>query len=188
VLLTGVGGGVALLALQMAVAAGANVYVTGGSESKITRAIKLGAKAGSLYTDPTWPTQIAHHLPRSRPYLDCVIDSAGGEIATLAQKARLKNGGKVVLYGMTAAPKLSYTMKDVLKNIEVLGSTMGSAHEFALSIRFIQHHKISPVLDTVLDGLDHAHNGFDLLANADARSGGKVVIRIASLNTNRSKL
>jgi len=187
-LLTGVGGGVAMLALQLAVAAGANVYVTGGSAEKISRAVKLGAKAGTEYKDPNWPNQIRKLLPPSRPYLDCVVDSAGGEIAVQAQKAGLKNGGRVVIFGMTAAPKTTFTMKEVLKNVEVLGSTMGSAKEFAESIRFIEKHKIVPVVDTVLEGLEKAEKGFELLAEADKRSGGKVVVKIADLEGKKSKL
>ncbi|GAC95531.1 hypothetical protein PHSY_003107 [Pseudozyma hubeiensis SY62] len=188
VLLTGVGGGVAMLALQMAVAAGANVYVTGGSAEKISRAVKLGAKAGAEYKDKDWPTKILKLLPRSRPYLDSVIDSAGGEIAVQAQKAGLKAGGRVVIFGMTAAPKLSFTMREVLKNIEVLGSTMGSKREFAESIRFVEKHRIVPVVDTVLDGLEQAERGFELLSEADKRSGGKVVIRVSEVEGARSKL
>lgn len=49
VLVTGIGGGVALYALQFAVAAGANVYVTSSKEEKIKRAIELGAKGGVNY-------------------------------------------------------------------------------------------------------------------------------------------
>lgn len=177
-----------MLALQMAVAAGANVYVTGGSAEKISRAVKMGAKAGTEYKDASWASKILKLLPQSRPYLDCVIDSAGGEIAVQAQKAGLKAGGKVVIFGMTAAPKLTFTMREVLKNIEVLGSTMGSAREFADSIRFIEKHRIVPVVDTVLDGLEHAHRGFQLLADADKRSGGKVVIRLANVDPSKCKL
>lgn len=51
ILITGIGGGVALFALQFAVAAGANVYVTSSSQEKIQRAIELGAKGGVNYKD-----------------------------------------------------------------------------------------------------------------------------------------
>ena len=51
VLITGIGGGVALLALQICVAFGANVYVTSGSEDKIRKAVALGAKGGVNYKD-----------------------------------------------------------------------------------------------------------------------------------------
>jgi len=51
VLITGIGGGVALFALQFAVAVGANVYVTSSSPEKIDKAIALGAKGGVNYKD-----------------------------------------------------------------------------------------------------------------------------------------
>ena len=51
VLITGVGGGVAILALQLCIAKGANVYVTSGSEEKIRKAVALGAKGGANYKD-----------------------------------------------------------------------------------------------------------------------------------------
>lgn len=49
ILITGIGGGVALLALQLCLARGANVYVSSGSEEKINRAVAIGAKGGVNY-------------------------------------------------------------------------------------------------------------------------------------------
>lgn len=49
VLITGIGGGVALIALQLCVALGANVYVSSGNEEKIRKAVSLGAKGGVNY-------------------------------------------------------------------------------------------------------------------------------------------
>jgi NADPH:quinone reductase-like Zn-dependent oxidoreductase len=51
VLVTGAGGGVALLALQLCIARGADVYVTSGSADKIARAVALGARGGVCYRD-----------------------------------------------------------------------------------------------------------------------------------------
>lgn len=48
---TGIGGGVAIQALQLAVAIGANVWVTSGSQDKIETAKKMGAKGGVIYKD-----------------------------------------------------------------------------------------------------------------------------------------
>lgn len=50
-LITGIGGGVALYVLQFAVAVGAYAYVTSGSKEKIESAKKLGAKGGVNYKD-----------------------------------------------------------------------------------------------------------------------------------------
>lgn len=187
VLITGIGGGVAMLAMQLVLAAGANVYVTGGSEAKIERAKAMGAKAGALYRAQDWPQQLRKMLPVDRPYFDVVIDSAGGEIGAQALQAGLRDGGHVVVYGMTAVPKTTFTMRDVLKNLNLqgrsqthTGTTLGSAKEFSESIRFIEQHQIEPRIDTVLDGLDKVQQGLALLADAEKRSGGKVVLNIAA--------
>ena len=160
--------------------------MTGGSKEKIENARSLGAKAGASYRDQDWPHQIRNTLPSSRPYLDVVIDSAGGDISSQALLAGLREGGSVVIYGMTAVPKTVFTMRDVLKNINVqgmfkinTGTTLGSNHEFSESIRFIERHRIEPCIDTVLHGLDQINKGLSLLADAEKRSGGKVVIEIS---------
>lgn len=121
VLITGIGGGVAIQALQMALAAGATVLVTGGSSAKVERARAMGAHGGALYKDADWPDQVRALLPPSRPWIDVVIDSAGGNIVAQALQAGLRDGGKVVVFGMTAAPNVSLTMRDVLKNVDLQG-------------------------------------------------------------------
>ncbi|KAE8227333.1 hypothetical protein CF319_g183 [Tilletia indica] len=180
-LITGIGGGVAQLALQLAVAAGAKVFVTGGSEAKIKRAVSMGAVGGAVYKESDWPKKIAALLPKDRPYLDVVLDSAGGDIMLGALKAGIRQGGRVVVFGMTAAPSINFTMRDVLRNVELVGSTMGSHEELRDCLAFIEKHGIRPSIDTVIDGLDSAHRGFDLLANAEQRSAGKVVVKIAGV-------
>lgn len=107
----------------MAVAVGANVYVTGGSQEKIDYAVKAGAKGGANYKDKDWEKTIKGLLPKERNYLDTVIDSAGGGIVGSSIKSGLKDGGKIVIFGMTGGPKVEVTMREVLKNVEVLGES-----------------------------------------------------------------
>jgi NADPH:quinone reductase-like Zn-dependent oxidoreductase len=109
-LITGIGGGVGLAALLLAVAVGAEVYVTSSSEQKIARAKELGAKDGILYTTPNW----SRELKKTSGELDVVLDSAGGDICTHAVPL-LKHGGIIVTYGMTLGPKTPFTMQAVLK-------------------------------------------------------------------------
>lgn len=81
ILITGIGGGVAVMALLFAVAAGANVYVSSGSEEKISLATKkLGAKGGVNYHEKDWDAKLKAMLPLSRPKLDAIIDGAGGDV------------------------------------------------------------------------------------------------------------
>lgn len=86
VLVTGIGGGVALMVLLFAVHAGCNVFVSSGSAEKMERAMKLGAKGGVCYKDADWEKQLLKMLPKDRPYIDAIIDGAGGDIVVKANR------------------------------------------------------------------------------------------------------
>lgn len=58
VLVTGAGGGVAIIAIQLCLAKGANVYVTSGSEEKIQESVKLGAKGGVNYKSSAYSAYV----------------------------------------------------------------------------------------------------------------------------------
>ena len=75
VLVTGVGGGVASLALQIAHCLGARTFVTSGSDHKIERASALGAVGGVNYRDEHWGRKL-RQLLQGRP-LDVIIDGSG---------------------------------------------------------------------------------------------------------------
>src|SRR5690606_11781912 len=53
-MITGIGGGVATFGLQFALAQGAGLWVTSGSDEKITRAVEMGAKGGFNYSETDW--------------------------------------------------------------------------------------------------------------------------------------
>ena|SRR6266404_3919647 len=55
-----------------------------------------------------------------RSLLDSVIDSAGGMIAQQAGQV-LRQGGRIVIYGMTVAPQAPFTMREVLRNHRLIG-------------------------------------------------------------------
>ncbi|KAI1478395.1 NAD(P)-binding protein [Daldinia eschscholtzii] len=180
VLVTGIGGGVALCALQFATALGCNVYVTSGSPSKLDRAKQLGAKGGVSYKEPGWEKLLAAQLPLSRPYLDLVVDGAGGDIVAKTVKL-LKTGGVISIYGMTVGPKMDWLMQAVMKNVDLRGTTMGSRAEFRDMVEFVRKHQIRPVVSRVVKDLDNLKAVDDLFE--DIRHGkqfGKLVIEISS--------
>ncbi|EKG20917.1 Alcohol dehydrogenase superfamily zinc-containing [Macrophomina phaseolina MS6] len=80
VLVTGIGGGVALMALKFAIARGADVWVTSSSAHKIRRAVELGARGGVNYREARWPEALLSLLPSKRRRFDAIIDGAGGDI------------------------------------------------------------------------------------------------------------
>ena len=182
ILVTGIGGGVAIMVLLFATAMGCNVFVTSSSTAKIERAKELGAQGGVDYTDEDkWPRMLHKMLPRNRPYLDAVIDGAGGDILGNTWKL-LKIGGIVVSYGMTSLGQPAMPMQAVMKNIELRGSTMGSQKEFGEMVRFVDEKKIRPVVDRVVDDMSNL-DAIDGLFE-DLRRGtqfGKLVVEIGDL-------
>lgn len=84
ILVTGIGGGVALNVLQFAVAKGCNVYVTSGNKAKIDKAKAMGAKGGVSYKEEGWEKELKKQLPKDRPYIDAIIDGAGGNVVSKA--------------------------------------------------------------------------------------------------------
>ncbi|RDA95081.1 hypothetical protein CP533_2138 [Ophiocordyceps camponoti-saundersi (nom. inval.)] len=179
VLITGVGGGVALQALQFVVALGARAFVTSGEPAKISRACTtLGADAGVSYRLPDWDVRLRELLPKERPYLDAVIDGAGGDIIARSLTL-LRQGGVVVQYGMTIAPTMDWTMRAVMANIELKGSTGGSRREFADMVAFVAENKIRPVVCRSVSGLAHLEAIDGLFEDMDkGRQFGKLVIEI----------
>ncbi|KND93018.1 putative zinc-type alcohol dehydrogenase-like protein YogA [Tolypocladium ophioglossoides CBS 100239] len=178
VLITGIGGGVALQVLQFAVAFGCNVFVTSGDQAKIDRAEQIGAKGGVIYKNDAWEKDLQGMLPSNRPFLDAVIDGAGGNIVSKSVRL-LKAGGVIVQYGMTVSPKMDWLMQAVLANVELKGTTMGSLKEFRDMVAFVADKKIKPIVSRTVKGLSNIEAIDGLFADMEAgRQFGKLVIEI----------
>ncbi|EGP84008.1 uncharacterized protein MYCGRDRAFT_48290 [Zymoseptoria tritici IPO323] len=178
VLVTGIGGGVAVMALLYAVAAGANVYVSSSSEEKLRKAKELGAKGGVNYKEKGWEKKLLEMLPKDRKKLDAIIDGAGGDVVEKGAKL-LRDGGIISQYGMTVSPKMTWLMPAVLKNIELRGSTMGSRKEFAELVKFVNEKKLKPLVHRTVKGIDNLKDIDSLFE--DMKNGsqlGKLVIEI----------
>jgi NADPH:quinone reductase-like Zn-dependent oxidoreductase len=145
VLITGVGGGVATVALQIAVAASANVWVTSSSEEKIERAVEQGAQGGFNYQNESWAKELADQA--GAPNL--IIDSAGGAgYAALVNLAA--SGGRIVNYGATSGPPEKLDLFKVFwKQLQLQGSTMGSPQDFTAMLEFVIANGLVPVVDSV---------------------------------------
>ncbi|KAJ7465965.1 hypothetical protein FB451DRAFT_1561264 [Mycena latifolia] len=179
ILITGIGGGVALVAMQLCLARGASVYVTSGSTAKLDKAIALGAKGGASYKDDAWPAQIGALLKKhspTRPALDAVIDSGGAEVLAKVSPI-LRAGGRVVCYGMTSTPTITMTMREVMRGHQLLGTMMGSRADLVAATAFLTQHKIVPVVGSVLPGLEAAEKGFDMMKTGE--QFGKIVVKVS---------
>jgi zinc-binding alcohol dehydrogenase/oxidoreductase len=145
VLITGVGGGTGAFALQWAVAAGCQTFVTSGSGDKLEQARQLGATAGVCYKAQDWADQ----LKLLAGGFDVIIDSALGDgFEKLIDMAN--PGARIVFFGGTAGniPPLN-GRKIFWKQLQVLGTTMGSPSDFKAMVDFVNKHEIVPVVDAV---------------------------------------
>lgn len=180
ILVTGIGGGVALQILQLGVARGCRIYVTSSDPEKIERAVRMGAQGGVNYRTEAWEKQLQALLPADRPYLDAVIDGAGGDIVARTTRL-LKAGGVICVYGMTVAPRMEWAMPAVLKHIDMLACTTGSRAEFHALVEFVQEHQIRPVVSRVVRGLDDLEGIDGLFEDMKVgRQFGKLVIDVDS--------
>lgn len=171
VLVTGVGGGVAIAALQIARAAGAEVWVTSSRKAKLEAAERLGARGGFFYTDAGWRKQAAAEAGA----FDVIIDGAGG--AGFGDLVRLlAPAGRLAFYGGTAGKWPAILPQHLFfKQVELLASTMGSHAEFGALCPFAETHGIVPVVDRVFD-LDDGAAAFERLEAGE--QFGKVVLAI----------
>lgn len=76
-------------------------------------------------------------------------------------------------------------MAEILKNVELRGSTMGSFEEFKAAIAFIDKHKLRPVVFKTVHGLDKADEVLNIMKNGD--QFGRLAIRITASGA-KSKL
>ncbi len=162
VLVVGIGSGVSCAALAIARHMGCSVVVTSRSEAKRTEALGMGAVAAHDSSAAKWPVEA-----------DIVIESVGP--ATWEQSVRsLKPGGRLVVCGGTSGPKVEVNLPRLFfKQIEIIGSTMGSYEEF------------DAVTDLVAGGVAvHVDRVYPLSEYADAITRldngdqlGKIVLR-----------
>src|SRR5690606_21042017 len=146
VLLLGIGGGVATIALLLARAAGCRVLVTSSSQEKLDRAAELGAAGGVLYTRDDWPAAVKE-LTGGRG-VDVVLDSVGSTWADSI--ATVRPGGRVVVFGGTGGGKVQLTVRAVTApQVSLLGTTMGSPRDFAALLAAVEAQGWSPVIDSV---------------------------------------
>ncbi len=118
-LVVGIGSGVSCAALAIARHMGCTVVATSRSEAKRAEALGMGAAEVHDSAAAKWPVEA-----------DVVVESVGP--ATWEQSVRsLKPGGRLVVCGGTSGPKVELNLPRLFfKQIEIIGSTMGSYEEF----------------------------------------------------------
>jgi NADPH:quinone reductase-like Zn-dependent oxidoreductase len=147
VLIHGIGGGVATFALQIARAHGARAIVTSSSDQKLARARELGAEAGVNYRGEGWEQAVLDWTGGQG--VDLVVETVGA--ATWPSSLRLvRRDGRIAICGATAGQDAASNLRHLFWNqLTILGTTMGTAEEFARLLELIAAGQIKPVVDRV---------------------------------------
>jgi len=173
ILILGASGGVASAAIQIARLAGARVFaVTSGAE-KAARARELGAEV-VLDRDQIDFARETLRLTADRG-VDVVLENVG--TPTWKQSLQcLTRGGRLVTYGRTAGSIGETNIRDLfVKQMRIIGTTMGNRREFAEVTRLVFQRRLRPVIDTVhpLEALRAAHERLEAGAQF-----GKIVLAV----------
>lgn len=171
VFVTGASGGVSTAAIQIAKYAGAaRVFALTTSEN-VERVRGLGADVVYDRTKDDWAKQLWQDTEKRG--VDVIIDSVGN--AVWQENIRsLARGGRIVIYGATAGPKVEIDLRVLFwKQIEVLGTTMSNRSEFEEVMRLVFAGELKPVIDRVykLEEIRAAHERMEA-----GEQFGKIVI------------
>ncbi len=137
VLIPGIGGGVAALAMDFAKAVGAKVTVTSRRRAVLDDAVARGADH-AVVTGAQWSSEVEP--------VDVVVDTVGTAVFDEALRV-LRPGGRFVSIGATTGAETALDLRDLFfRQISVAGTSMASAKEYTAMLEFVTEHGIRPVV------------------------------------------
>lgn len=173
VLVQAAGSGVSSAAIQIAKMHGARVITTTSTDEKAARAKELGADEVINYTTADFVAE-CKRLTAKRG-VDLVVEHVGGEVLAKSILATT-NGGRVVTCGATAGFTPQIDLRHVFfRQVQVIGSTMGSKGDLVGILRHVEAERLRPVLDRTLSLWDavEAHRLLE-----ERKAFGKVVLTV----------
>lgn len=138
-------GGVAIFALQIAKAQGAEVFVTSGSDEKLAQAKKLGADHGINRLKGDWAEGI-YQLTDDRG-IDHIIETVGGENLRHSLRAVAVHG-RISVIGVLGGSEISLPASELLLKSPVIQG-IGVGHRRALEdfVRAVDVTGLKPVIE-----------------------------------------
>jgi NADPH:quinone reductase-like Zn-dependent oxidoreductase len=171
VLIFGIGGGVSVAAMQIALAIGARVIVTSRHPHKLERAMAMGAAHG-IHTSDQDTVKSVMSFTNGRG-VDLVIENIGEAVWGAAMKS-LVRGGRLVTCGATSGDQPPADLRRLfIRQLQILGSTLGNRHELRDLLAFCEQHTIRPVIDRTF-AMEEIHGAFDVLSRAE--QFGKIAV------------
>jgi NADPH:quinone reductase-like Zn-dependent oxidoreductase len=160
VLILGAGAGVGTAAIQIAKMVGCRVFVTASSDAKLEQARKLGADFLINYKTDEFDKKI-RELTNKRG-VDVVVDYIGADTWVRSLRSA-RRGGRVLTCGATTGFAPQTDLRQIyFRQVQVIGSTMGTDREFRDVMQCVFRGQLKPVIDRVLP-LKEARTGHELI-------------------------
>jgi NADPH:quinone reductase-like Zn-dependent oxidoreductase len=173
VLIWGIGGGVAIAAVQIAKRLGARVFALSSSDAKLARARELGADETFNHRTVDAAREIRERTQRRG--VNVVVDDVGE--ATWERSLRfLGRGGRLVTCGATSGPMVQTDVRKLFwHQWTILGSTMGNDREYDAIVDALGQGALLPPVDAVYS-LEDARSAYERLQTGE--QFGKIVLRL----------
>jgi NADPH:quinone reductase-like Zn-dependent oxidoreductase len=173
VLIWGIGGGVALAALEIIRNIGAIAWVTSHSDEKLALARGLGATNLINYTTSDVAKEIRARTGKRG--VDVILDTVG-EATWQQSLGALGKRGRLVTCGATSGPIVQMDIRRLFWNQwDIMGSTMGNDAEFDAVTNEYRAGRLTPLVDSVFE-ISQGRQAFERLQTG--QQFGKIVVRI----------
>ena len=173
VFLWGIGSGVSTAGLAIAKALGARTIVTSSSDEKLARARELGADVAINHA--SGDVKAAVKEATGGRGADIVVEHVG-EATWRTSLDVVRPRGRVTICGATSGPNPPAALHRIWwKQLDVLGSTMGTKQDFEAVYELVASGRVRPVIDRVypLTEIRSAHERLEA-----GEQLGKIVLSI----------
>lgn len=175
VLIQGIGGGVAYVAMQIAVKLGAKVIVTSSSQEKIKRAMQDGALAGVNYLTENVVERV---MEETHGVGVQVCLETGGRETLPTTLGSLQRGGRIIFVGSLTGPAMGQmSIAELLnKELSFIVGQMPGQPDLETALQFYEQHQLHPPIMTgyTIDNGAEAFTEYE-----QYKQLGKVVVSIS---------
>lgn len=172
VLILGAAAGVGTACIQIAKRAGARVFAAAGGDEKLELCSELGADVVIDYRKEDFTKRVREETGRRG--VDVCVDYVGKDTWIKSLRS-LAQGGRLLTCGATTGYDPNTDLRHVFyRQLEVIGSTMGTRNDLESALKLIFNGQMKPVVGMVMD-LKETAEAHRLME--DRKVLGKIVLR-----------
>lgn len=172
VLVLGAAAGVGTACIQIAKRAGARVFAAASSDEKLELCRELGADVLIDYSKEDFTKRVREETGRRG--VDVCVDYVGKDTWVKSLRS-LAQGGRLLTCGATTGYDPNTDLRHIFyRQLEVIGSTMGTRNDLESALKLIFRGEMRPVIGKIMD-LEEAAEAHRLME--ERKVLGKIVIR-----------